>query len=127
LNKEKTMSTNKENTERTTSVRVGITRTLNTAQYENLQISLHTEDEIKWSDIETRKKKIDGLTKLLTDKFAATQSTILSELGVSEKAAWFKKTDRSDKVEVKSDDPEPENENVEEESPTGEDVDDLFS
>lgn len=75
---------------RKTTVTVGITRTLNTAQFESLQVCLQTSDEIVWTTPQERDTKTQNLAKKLTKQYLDTQSQVLDDLGVQEKRAWRK-------------------------------------
>lgn len=77
-------------TPRTTKVTVGIKRSLNTAQYENLEVLMHLEDDITWSTAEERTRKVGKLVESLDAQFVITQKQVLSDLGIAEKRAWFK-------------------------------------
>lgn len=76
--------------QRKTVVKIGITRLLNTAQYENVQVSLEMTDEITWTSNEERSRKTDNLVTLLNQKYIDTQQKVLSDLGCEEKRAWRK-------------------------------------
>ncbi len=83
---------------RKTTVKVGVTRLLNTAQYENVQVVLETTDEITWTSLEDRAQKTANLVTLLNQQFVKTQTQVLSDLGCQEKRAWRKEAAPAPKV-----------------------------
>ena len=75
---------------RTSIIRKGIERTVQTAQYESLKISDFIEETISWSTLPERNKKLDNWDTLLLQRFKITHDRILEELGLSSKKAFFK-------------------------------------
>ena len=86
---------------RKTTVTVGVSRLLNTAQYENIQVTLNLTDEITWSTPAEREQKIANLTTRLTAQYANTQKQVLNDIGVEEKRAWIKAPAPAPKVTKK--------------------------
>ncbi len=68
----------------------GIKRTLSTGQFETLVIEISLDEEIEWSSISERQKKIDAWTTVLLQDFKESSDRILSELGITNKKAYFK-------------------------------------
>lgn len=75
---------------RKTRVTLGVTRSLNTAQFENLEITLSAEDEISWGSRAERDAKVEKLTGVLADEYTAVQRLLLDRLGIKHKPGWFK-------------------------------------
>ncbi len=84
------MSTEAIKEPRKSTITVHVKRSLNTAQYENLEIALSSTDEISWSTLDERAKKVDKLVTLLNQRYDATQKSVLNDLGITPKRAWFK-------------------------------------
>ncbi|MHA2279364.1 MAG: hypothetical protein ACXAC5_00525 [Promethearchaeota archaeon] len=68
----------------------GIKRTLSTAQYETLVIEIGFEEEIEWSTLSERQKKIDNWNTVLLQDFKQSSDRILADLGITHKKAYFK-------------------------------------
>jgi len=83
-------------------IRKGIQRTLSTAKYESIVIHDEIEEEIEWSSLEERQKKIKNWETILVQNFKQSQDRILDELGLSQKKAFFK-----NHLEEKDNRPEP--------------------
>lgn len=75
---------------RTSKIIRGIKRTLSTAQFETLVIETGFEEEIEWTSVSERQKKIDSWNTLLIKDFKETSDRILQELGITHKKAYFK-------------------------------------
>lgn len=84
-----------------------IQRTLNTAKFESIVISVSLDEEIEWSTLEERDFKANNWNMILLKDFKETQEKVLEELGLSVKKAYFKtladKDDRSDNDHSMSD------------------------
>lgn len=72
---------------RTTKIRKGISRKIQTKQFESLEVSTSYEDSITWETIEERQQKIDNLTKLAYIDFDKTYQMVCDELKVSARSA----------------------------------------
>lgn len=83
-------------------IRKSIQRTLSTAKYESIVIHDEIEEEIEWSSLEEREKKINNWTTLLLKEFQQSHDRILDELKLSHKKAHFKNS-----IEDKDNRPEP--------------------
>jgi hypothetical protein len=74
--------------ERNTKVIKGIERTLNTGKYESIRISVSFEEEIVWTTLDERQKKIDAISKHVINDFQKTKSEVCQSLGLEEKKAF---------------------------------------
>jgi hypothetical protein len=72
------------------NISIGLKRLYDIAQYENLEIRLHLDEQINWSSLEDREAQLAALVSRITDDFATTQVQVMSELGVEEKRAWMR-------------------------------------
>tara|TARA_Y100000034_G_scaffold130410_1_gene188851 strand:+ start:451 stop:708 length:258 start_codon:yes stop_codon:yes gene_type:complete len=68
-----------------------ITRNLNTAQFEQLEVSCEFQEDVEWSNIAERQDKSDKITKLLIIDFQQTLDQVLQELELHEKRATLKR------------------------------------
>lgn len=75
---------------RTSKIKKGISRTISTARYEGLVIHDEIEEEVEWSSIEERQRKIQNWETVLLQNFKQLHDRILSELNLSHKRAYFK-------------------------------------
>lgn len=67
-----------------------IGRKINTGQYESADIVIEAQDEIEWSSIEERDKKLHKLTQLAIKDFQDTFVEVTEALGIQEKRAFVK-------------------------------------
>jgi len=85
------MNNDKEvNQKRVSKINKGIQRTLTTAKYESIVIFSHIEEEIEWTDIEERERKSRNWDTFLIEDFKQTHDSVLEELGLCEKKAYFR-------------------------------------
>ena len=82
--------TNEAKKTRKSKIVRGIKRTLSTAQFETLVIEIGFEEEIEWTTLSERQKKIDNWNALLIKDFKESSDRILQELGITHKKAYFK-------------------------------------
>lgn len=79
-NGEKAISENKaaesEKIKRKSKISKSISRKVQTATFENLQVFVSYEEEVEWSDIKERAKKSEGITKLLIGDFNKTMKSV---------------------------------------------------
>jgi len=61
-----------------------ISRKINTAKYETLQVNVSYEEEIEWSNIAERAKKSEAITTLLLKDYGKTLLTVQKGLGLIE-------------------------------------------
>lgn len=71
-------------------IRKGIQRTLTTAKYESIVISDEIVEEIEWTTLEERQKKIKNWETILLQTFKQSHDNILNELSLAHKKAYFK-------------------------------------
>lgn len=74
-----------------THARKKIGRKIQPRQFESVDISIECEDEIEWTTIEERQKKLEKLTKLALIDFQDTFQKVCEELGVEDKRAFGKR------------------------------------
>lgn len=82
--------TNEAKKTRKSKIVRGLKRTLSTAQFETLVIEIGFEEEIEWTTLSERQKKIDNWNALLIKDFKESSDRILQELGITHKKAYFK-------------------------------------
>ena len=84
---------------RRSKIRKSIQRTVQTAKFESIVICDEFEEEIEWTSLEERQKKIINWESLLIQGFKRSFDNILQELGLSHKKAYFKNgiDDKDDK------------------------------
>jgi len=75
---------------RKTRIRKGLHRTLNTEKYQTLVIINEIEEDIEWSTLEEREKKLKNWEALLLKNFKEFHDRALDELGLKHKQAFFK-------------------------------------
>jgi|TARA_Y100000310_G_scaffold240822_1_gene244716 hypothetical protein len=68
-----------------------ITRTINTAQYENLVLTVGFEESLKARSEADWDKKVKSLTQKLINEYLETESNVFSELQLKNKPAHIKK------------------------------------
>ncbi|NJL70140.1 MAG: hypothetical protein HC888_00400 [Candidatus Competibacteraceae bacterium] len=73
-----------------TSCRKRIARTIQTKQYETLNISIESEDEIEWTSIKDRDDKLAKLTNLAIRDFEETFNQVCEAFGFDEKRVFVK-------------------------------------
>ena len=88
---DKVCSETKNDIIHTSKITKGIKRTLNTAAYETIVIENTIEEEITWKTLEERDRKIQKWESVFVDDFKRSHDSILEELGLSHKKAYFKK------------------------------------
>lgn len=74
---------------RKSKITKSIQRTISTAKYESIVIKEQIEEEIEWTTLAEREKKINNWTILLTDQYKRTEETVLKELSLCQKDAYF--------------------------------------
>ncbi len=84
------VQTNKSSKPRKSMIRKSIQRTLTTAKFESIVIHDEFEEEIEWSSLEERQRKIDNWDTILIQNFKKTHDKVMEELGLSHKKAYFK-------------------------------------
>lgn len=72
-----------------------IKRTWRTAQYESLVLDVAIEEEIEWTTLTERQKKIDNWTTVLLQDFKQSSARIINELGITNVVAYFDKPNSS--------------------------------
>ncbi len=87
---------------RKSRIRKGIQRTLSTAKYESIVIHDEIDEEIEWTTLEERDKKIKNWTTIHIKNFKQTHDRVLEDLKLSHKRAYFKNN-----LEDKDNRPEP--------------------
>ncbi len=71
-------------------IKKSITRTINTAQYENLILTVSIEEQLKAKSEKDMNKKISSLTDKLTSDYKETESAVFDELQLKNKPAYIK-------------------------------------
>lgn len=71
-------------------IKMGIERTLSTAKFEGIVIHYEIDEEITWSDLAERQRKVQSWETVLTKEFQGAHDRILEELKLSHKKAYFK-------------------------------------
>lgn len=71
-------------------IRKGIQRTVSTAKYESIVIHDEIEEEIEWSTLPERDKKIKNWETILVSNFKTLFDRVLTELSLAPKKAYFK-------------------------------------
>jgi hypothetical protein len=61
-----------------------IRRTFNLGNFQSLEISLSTQEEVEWTDIKEREEKSSKVTKILLKDFEKTKDEVFVQLGLSE-------------------------------------------
>lgn len=82
-----------EKTERKSTIKFGIARTLNTAKYESIVITHEVNEEITWKTIEERQSKVKNWETVFVNEYKESHDRILQELGLSHKKAYFVRTE----------------------------------
>lgn len=72
---------------RKTVVTKSISRKIQTAKYENIQISVNIQEEIEWNSMDEKMKKHEAVTKILIKDYENTESKVLKELDLAYKPA----------------------------------------
>jgi len=75
---------------RKTRIRKGLHRTLNTERYQTLVIVNEIEEDIEWTTLAEREKKVKNWEALLLKNFKEFHDRALGELGLEHKQAYFK-------------------------------------
>ena len=63
-------------------VKKAISRGIQTKQYEQVTITVESEEEIEWTELEDRQKKVDKMGELLMTDFISTYNDVCTKLGV---------------------------------------------
>tara|TARA_Y100000034_G_scaffold132195_1_gene194611 strand:- start:147 stop:425 length:279 start_codon:yes stop_codon:yes gene_type:complete len=71
-------------------IKKSITRTINTAQYENLILTVSFEESLNARSEEDWLNKVESLTKKLTIEYLETEATVFNELKLGNKPAYIK-------------------------------------
>lgn len=77
------------NTVRSSNIRIGISRTLNTAKYESIVINYEINENISWSNYNQRLSKLQNWETVFLNEFKEAHDRILKELNLSHKKAYF--------------------------------------
>lgn len=72
---------------RKTVITKAISRKIQTAKYENIQISVSVEEEIDWANLDEKNKKHQAVTKVLLNDYKQTEKDVLKELDLMNKPA----------------------------------------
>jgi len=85
------------------TIRKSITRTINTAQYENLILMVSIEEQLTAKSEKDMIKKISLLTEKLTEDYKITEGAVFDELNLSNKPAYIKNalTSKGSEVDFK--------------------------
>lgn len=75
---------------RKTILKKGLQRTLNTERYQTLVIHDEIQEEIEWTTLAERDKKISNWEAILIKRFKEFHDRALDELGLQHKKAYFK-------------------------------------
>ena len=70
-------------------IRKSIRRTLNTAPYETLVIEDHIEEEIEWTTLEERQKKVKNWETVLLQQFQEWHDRACQDLNLQHKVAFL--------------------------------------
>jgi len=76
---------------RKTLCRKRISRKVQPKQFESVDISVETEDEIEWSTMEEREHKLKKHNELCIKEFQETFEAVCQELGLTDKKAFGKR------------------------------------
>lgn len=79
-----------QNSPRKSRIHKGIQRTLNTAKFESIVIQDFIEEDIEWSSLEERDRKVQNWETLLVNRFKQFHDQVMRELGLEHKVAYFK-------------------------------------
>lgn len=71
-------------------IRKSIQRTLTTARYESIVICDEIEEQIEWTTLDERNKKVQQWEECLINSFKKSHDRILEELNLSHKKAYTK-------------------------------------
>lgn len=74
---------------RKSKITKSIQRTISTAKYESIVIKEQIEEEIEWTKLEERDKKINNWTTILIEQYKNMEALVLKELGLCQKDAYF--------------------------------------
>ena len=77
---------------KTSKISKTISRKVQTAKFENLEIRVSSEEEITWSTPQERLKKTESHAKLLCKEFLITMEKSLQELGLETQPASASKS-----------------------------------
>lgn len=102
MSDEKKMNNEKKAKTRRSLINRAIKRTIQTAQFESLVIEVSIEEEIEWSTLSERQKKIDNWTTLLLQDFKQSADRIIADLGFTHKKAYFNNPSEETKEKFKA-------------------------
>ena len=82
-------------------IRKRLTRNLNTARFEQLEVSVEVEEEVEWATLRERDEKVANWSKVLLRDFTQTINEACGVLGVQHKAAcvYDPRTDKGNGLE----------------------------
>ena len=63
-------------------IKLGVVRKIRTADFEQLDVSVEIEEEIKWENEEERKEKTDNVNNHLKEDFQKTYNSVVESIGV---------------------------------------------
>jgi hypothetical protein len=86
---EEKVETPVDKVERTSRIKFGISRTLNTAKYENVVILHEVEEDITWKTVDERQSKLKNWETVFVKEYKDSHDRILQELGLTHKKAYF--------------------------------------
>jgi hypothetical protein len=82
------------------TIKKSITRTINTAQYENLILTVSIEENLKARSEKDMDKKVASLTQKLTTEYLETEGAVFDELQLGNKPAYIKKPSLPNSADV---------------------------
>jgi len=71
-----------EITEKKSVIHKRISRKIQTATFENIEISCEFQEEVTWNDLKERQMKSEKITKLLITDFNRTLAQVMDELNL---------------------------------------------
>lgn len=87
---------------RKTVITKAISRKIQTAKYENIQISVSVQEEIDWDNLDEKTKKHQAVTKVLLNDYKQTEKDVLKELNLMNKPASVGGIKNSESVHSKA-------------------------
>lgn len=88
-----TENDNTTSIKRKSRIHKGIERTLNTAKFESIVIHDYIDEEIEWTTLEERDKKVNNWEGLLINRFKVFHDKVMNELRLEHKVAYFKESE----------------------------------
>lgn len=73
---------------------IGLERKIPTERYGNLVIHHYIDEEIEWQTLPERHKKVANWYTVLTSEFKELHDSVLKELGLSQKRAYFESSNQ---------------------------------